>query len=376
MLHTQISLLVTSLVRRVRNDLPLLVHTPPVWNEKSPFVSVIIPCYNFGHVVSEAVDSVLNQTWQDLEIIIVNDGSTDKETIKTLSAFQRPKTRILNLPQNIGLPAARNTGILEARGKYICCLDADDKLQETYIEKAITVMEINSGISFVWPWTKVFGSEDRVWYTPQFDPYQILFYNQLNSSAVFKKSAWQHAGGFNENMRDGFEDWEFWIRLTGHSFRGYRISEKLFFCRRVGYSFANRAADNKDVLFEQIRSNNANLYINPKLTMETIKRSYRDSYNPTPFLNIHEREYKEIQGLDRIIISSLNTQDTLSWLRRNPMSQPFLWISKKALDEKTTDALYAITPYVYILPNFMPEYARHEFIISLHDKFQVPITKV
>lgn len=331
----------------------------------APYVSVVIPCYNHGHFVDDAVDSLLKQTWQDFEIIIVNDGSTDPETNNFLAAYQRPKTRILNLERNVGLPAARNAGIREARGRYICCLDADDKLQETYLEKALVVMEINAGVSFVWSWTQVFGSESRVWYAPQFDPEKMLFYNLLNPPAVFRRSAWEKVGGFYEAMRDGFEDWEFWVRLTGHGFRGHRISEKLILYRRVGYSFAQRAAEKKEALFTQIKENNAALYTDPRTTVRKLIRSYRDIYSPVPYENLKAEDYLQVSELFRMIVSSLNSAQTLKWLKSNVPQSPFIWVSQQALDEEAMDFLYESTPYVYILPNFIPQYARNEFIRHL-----------
>ena len=92
-----------------------------------PKVSVIIPCYNQGACLEEAVDSVLAQTFQDFEILVVNDGSTDEATIRMLGKYERPKTRVIHT-DNQGLAMARNNGIREARGAYILPLDADDKI--------------------------------------------------------------------------------------------------------------------------------------------------------------------------------------------------------------------------------------------------------
>ena len=105
-----------------------------------PRVSIIMPCYNQGQYVAEAVDSVLGQTFHDFEIIIINDGSTDQETISTLESFDRPKCLILHTT-NQGLAAARNNGIREARGEYILPLDADDRIAPTYLEKAVRVLD-------------------------------------------------------------------------------------------------------------------------------------------------------------------------------------------------------------------------------------------
>ena len=107
-----------------------------------PKVSIVIPCYNHGKFVDETVQSCLKQTYQDIEIIIVNDGSTDEYTNTLLKDYQRPKTKVITI-QNQGLPTARNTGIREAVGEYILPLDADDKIAPTYIEKAVNVIEKN-----------------------------------------------------------------------------------------------------------------------------------------------------------------------------------------------------------------------------------------
>lgn len=362
---TSASLFSTYILRLMGKGMPMQIGRSEPRHNNAPYVSVVIPCYNHGRFVDDAVDSLLKQTWQDFEIIIVNDGSTDTETNRFLASYQRPKTRVLNLEKNVGLPAARNAGIREARGRYICCLDADDKLQETYLEKAIIVMEINAGVSFVWSWTQVFGSESRVWYAPQFDPEQMLFYNLLNPPGVFRRSAWEKVDGFYEAMRDGFEDWEFWIRLTGYGFRGHRISEKLIQYRREGYSFAQRAAEKKEALFEQIKTNNPDLYVNPDAIVKKLNRSYRDLYIPAPYVNLRREDYIKIPNLARMIVSSMNSVQTLKWLEKNAPTAPLIWVARQALDEESSDALYELTPYVYILPNFIPQYARREFIEHL-----------
>jgi glycosyltransferase involved in cell wall biosynthesis len=361
MIYTWVTLLLTFFWRILKRDYPLRILSLPRWPVNTPIISVVIPCYNHGQYVDEAVQSILNQTLQDREIIIVNDGSTDLETIDILKSLSRPKTRVIHLPQNMGLPAARNAGIRETRGKYICCLDADDKLHPTYLEKAVAIMESNSGISFVGSWTQVFGSESRVWYASQFDPERILYFNQFNSLAVFRRTAWEHAEGFSEDMREGFEDWEFWVRLTGHGYRGYQIPEKLIHVRRMGHSFALRAAEMKDILFEQIKANNSKIYTDPKSTIEKIKNRYRDIYSLQPFANLQYCLYKLPENA-MFIISDLNSTDTMEWIEQHPPALPLVWVSRKALDESTTDRLYETTPFVYILPNFLPRYAWQDFI--------------
>jgi len=108
-------------------------------SELSPTVSVIVPCYNQGIYLDEAIQSVLGQTYQDFEIIIVDDGSDDGLTGLTndlLRDYRRKRTRVIRT-ENRGVVSARNTAISHARGKYILPLDADDRIGSEYLEKAV-----------------------------------------------------------------------------------------------------------------------------------------------------------------------------------------------------------------------------------------------
>src|SRR4051794_26342282 len=105
-----------------------------------PKVSVVIPCFNQGQFVDEAVASVLAQTCRDFEIIIINDGSTDEATNRKLAAYEHPKVQVIRTA-NQGAAGARNTGIDASSSPYILPLDADDKIAETYLEKALAVLD-------------------------------------------------------------------------------------------------------------------------------------------------------------------------------------------------------------------------------------------
>lgn len=340
-----------------------------VWEPSRPLISVVIPCYNHGGYLPEAVDSVLQQTWQDLEIIVVDDGSTENDTVAILGSFNRPKTRLIHHPENRGLPAARNTGIGQARGKYICCLDADDKLHPTYLEKVLLAMEANQGIDFVYSWTQVFGEEDRVWYAPQFDPAVLINYNQLNPPGVFRREAWENVSGFREEMREGFEDWEFWIRLARKGYRGYRIPEKLIFVRRVGRSFIHRAMERQQELVEDIKRFNPDVYQDLSW-LDDIQGTYHEVYVPKPFVNLNRAEdYMSIQH-PKLWINhqkASKVKDILPEIiaQLSQHSGNSIFVSFRILDEDIVDALMAQTPYVYILPHFLPRYTWFRFIYQL-----------
>ncbi|MCI5167028.1 MAG: glycosyltransferase family 2 protein, partial [Candidatus Electrothrix sp. GM3_4] len=114
-----------------------------------PRVSVVIPCYNQGSFIDETIHSVLAQTWQYFEIIVVNDGSTDPFTVNHLQQLNFPKTRVLHT-ENQGLSSARNNGIREAQGEYILPLDADDRIGPTYLEQAIRLLDADPELGIVY----------------------------------------------------------------------------------------------------------------------------------------------------------------------------------------------------------------------------------
>lgn len=198
----------------------------------TPKVSVVIPCYNLGQYLDEAVASVLAQTYQDFEIIIVNDGSTDPSTNQLLATYRRPQTRVLQA-EHQGVMRARNLGIATAAGQYLCALDADDKLDASYLEKAVTILDRDESIAFVSCWLRTFGDEDWVWKQERCDFPTLLGECTVATPSLVRLSAVRAVGGFDARMPEqGYEDWDLWISLVEQGFRGTIVPEVLFYYRR------------------------------------------------------------------------------------------------------------------------------------------------
>lgn len=231
--------------------------------EKTPAVSIIIPCYNYGKYLHEAIDSCLQSTFTDFEIIVVNDGSTDPETIQIVTQLNKPKTRVIH-QENKGLPAARNAGIKQARGKYILPLDADDAIHPTLLEKEVAILEARPDVGFVSSWLQCFGDTTARWKFPPYNFYKLLFQNIIVVTSLFRKEAWEQVGGYNEQMT-GYADWDFWISLGEKGFLGHMIPEVLFYYRKHGYTMSMRSKERKDELIDQIRKNHPVLYTKEKL---------------------------------------------------------------------------------------------------------------
>ncbi len=192
--------------------------------------SIIIPCYNQGHFIDEAVKSVLAQSYSDFEIIIINDGSTDESTNLLLRSYNKPKTKVINT-KNQGLAAARNNGIAEATGKYILPLDADDKIEPTYLEKSIKILETNKNIGIVYCRAQLFGSVETEWLLPEYSLERMLLDNIIFCSALFRMEDYKSIGGYDTSMQHGWEDYDFWLSLLEMGRTVHQIPEILFYYR-------------------------------------------------------------------------------------------------------------------------------------------------
>lgn len=226
----------------------------------NPLVSIIIPCYNYGKYVVEAIDSVLNNTYKRLEIIVVNDCSTDSYTNEVLSNLAKPNTKVITHSENRGLPAARNTGISASSGKYIVTLDADDTIHPQFIEKTVQVLENRPEIGFVSTGRRHFGNQNLTHVPPPYNFYKLLFTNIASCTSTFRKVAWEQVGGYKEDMREGYEDWEFWISLGEKGWIGHRIPDILFNYRKHGNSMITDSVKIHDKLVQTIRDYHSELY--------------------------------------------------------------------------------------------------------------------
>jgi glycosyltransferase involved in cell wall biosynthesis len=227
-------------------------------------VSIIIPCFNYGRFVNDAVSSARSQTISSFEVIVVDDGSSDAETIRVLETLKTlPLVRVIR-QVNAGLPSARNTGITLAQGEYICCLDADDTLEPSYVELCIAVLELDRSAGFAYSWVRLFGDETSVWRTREFDISEALYDNHTPASAVFRRDDWLAVGGYRPDMRSGYEDWEFWLRVAALGRRGRLIGSPLFNHRRHGRTMTHDAHAMRHALIETIRSLNPQIFENPR----------------------------------------------------------------------------------------------------------------
>lgn len=195
----------------------------------NPLVSVVIPCYNDANYIEKAISSVLSQTYKNIEIIVVDDGSD--ELTKSVLERIKDKFSLLIKQNNQGVVKARNEGIQKAKGDYIVNLDADDFLEPDFVLKAVRYLEQNISCGVVSSNYSVFNKSgfDRKVYLDEnkITLKDFLLENRISSNALFRKKCWEEIKGYDELFVDGYEDWDFWINIVSNGWKIKIINEFL-----------------------------------------------------------------------------------------------------------------------------------------------------
>lgn len=179
----------------------------------NPLISIIVPSYNQAQFLGESLQSVLEQTYENWECIIINDGSTDNtEEISSLWVAKDLRFKYY-CKENGGVSSARNLGISMSKGTYILPLDADDVIGNDYIRLAINEFQIDNSLVLVYSNATFFGEVNEFWNLPNFEFKNFLLDNCIYCSAVFKRIDFLKIAGYDENLKYGYEDWELWINL-------------------------------------------------------------------------------------------------------------------------------------------------------------------
>lgn len=215
-------------------------------------VSIIIPCFNDGNYIEESITSALNQTYKAIEIIIVDDGSDDENTINVINKINHIKIKKIRNIENKGPAYARNLAIKQALGKYILCLDADDLIEESYVEKCVEIMKKNNNVGIVYCIGKYFGTKEGEINLPKFSLSIMRERNLIFVTALFRKEDWITVGGFDEVLVKGLEDYDFWISILELNRQVVQIPQVLFAYRKKEVSRNNSIINNKNLHKETV----------------------------------------------------------------------------------------------------------------------------
>jgi glycosyltransferase involved in cell wall biosynthesis len=366
----------------------------------NPLISVIIPCYNQAQFLEDAVHSVVKQTYNNWEIIIVNDGSLDdtnsvsQKIIKTYSQYS-----ITLLEQNnSGVASARNNGISVASGEYIIPLDADDKFATTYFDKAINILQNNPEIGIVYCLAEFFGSKTGLWPLREFELPDFLVENTIFCSAFFRKSDWFKVGGYSLEMKHGWEDYDFWLSLIELGTKVFRIPEVLFFYRQYPGSTTD-SMSYQDYLFsyEKLYQHHKSLYDQNILVLfkRIIDHHYtiKDLYSYIQNLQVELQQIKNSQsaklevipiklGYKNIAIFITNTSEQstltifnfLTTLLRCSINSLSLIFDNSCIDiSEINDLITEISFYLSLQEDFDLQLGENEPILSAINLFEPTI---
>jgi glycosyltransferase involved in cell wall biosynthesis len=329
-------------------------------------VSVVIPVYNQGQYLARAIESVLNQTYADVEVVVVNDGSTD-ESEKIAGAYLKdPRFKYIS-QENRGLPAARNRGMAESSGSYLCFLDSDDYYHADKIARQVAILDDDSRYGF--SYCDIFTVDEmEALVSDQYDVAKVrteLTGNIFQSlmiggyfpphTVMVRREVLEKVGLFDEEL-GGHADYDLWLRISAAGYPAYFSAEKLAFYRTYPTSMSK---DIEHMNTSRIKTLEKIIQTNPELianALSALQLVNEELHSGNQWLNQRWKELAEQ-------IPQLNKADSrkLFLLQNEPVEQiPLIDIFHKAkvisgnkeqaaiwdveLDGKTGKALFLDAP--------------------------------
>jgi glycosyltransferase involved in cell wall biosynthesis len=209
--------------------------------DRAPAITVLIPTYNQADYLPDAIESVLQQTWRDFELLVINDGSTDN-TREVLEAYRsEPRLRVIH-QSNQKLPRALNTGFKQARGKFLTWTSSDNRMLPKMLETLENALRTNPDVSLVygdWELIDGKGNSQRVIQTLNYDPYLLMRTNYINACFLYRRSCQAELGLYNPKYLH-VEDWEYWLRMS-EKYKMMHVPKVLYQYRIHGNSLTSRA---------------------------------------------------------------------------------------------------------------------------------------
>ncbi len=327
----------------------------------NPAVTIVTPFFNMAELIGETAESVFRQTFRDFEWLIIDDGSTDAKAAQVLDELARRDRRVRILSQpNAGPAVARNYGFREARADYIAQLDADDLLAPTFLEKCLWFLETHPHCAWAHTASIGFGDQNYLW-LKEFKREELLRENFLVPTSVVRRSAHFAADGYDESIRYGHEDWDYWLRMIEQGFTSTVIPEYLCWYRRRSNS---RISETQGVparekeFAELMRRRHWKLYKNglPPTPEPLWPPPYPLINDFLPFVNQHPPDHRPgvlfmwpwvvMGGADKFNLDLLRGLDRACF-------RPHIVTTLKS-ENPWEDRFHELTPEIFHLPNFLP----------------------
>lgn len=230
--------------------------------KRESLISVIVPCYNHSHFIIETLKCIQQQSYSNWECLIINDGSTDDSEEVILNWIEKDPRFVYIYKKNSGVSDSRNLGIAKSKGIYILPLDSDDKISRTYLQEGVKILDNDLGIHVVYCEAEFFGAKSGKWDLPAFSPKEMLCRNIVFCSAIFRRNIFNKTMGYNQNMKNGLEDWDLWLSFLENDAIFYKLPDVHFYYR-ISEGSRNNSINNSRYkeLCIKIYINHINLYM-------------------------------------------------------------------------------------------------------------------
>jgi glycosyltransferase involved in cell wall biosynthesis len=231
-------------------------------------VSVIIPCFNSARYLRETVESIWAQTYQDIEIILIDDGSTDETSMlifELINTENKCQMQIM-YQTNAGVAAARNSGIALAQGEYILPLDADDLIHPSMLADCLSIFNSQNDVLLVYTDRQDFGDNAQYRDAGIFELARLKYFNQISYCGLYRKCLWGELGGYKSNV-SGFDDWDFWIAAALNGAKAYHLPKAYLLHRRHKDSQFWHLLSRYEELYARIILNNVKAFSDSEQTI-------------------------------------------------------------------------------------------------------------
>jgi glycosyltransferase involved in cell wall biosynthesis len=218
---------------------------------------VIIPCFNDGRTLPDAIDSVLRQ--ESCEIVVIDDGSDDAETAHVLDGLPEKSVRVLRQDRQ-GAAAARAVGLSTTTAPYVFPLDADDRIAPGALRDLADALDANPSAAAAWGDIEVFGDYSGSRHGPrQLDPWLLTYVNNITGGAtLIRRSRLDDVGGWQ--MKDGYQAWDLWLSFAERGWTGIYIPRVVLHYRQHGPRLSAVHRKSFAAFYDQLRERHPSLF--------------------------------------------------------------------------------------------------------------------
>src|SRR5690242_4966922 len=240
---------------------PILLASRP--SRGTPLVSVVIPCFNHGRYLPGCLDAIRKQTYPELEIIVVDDASTEPQTVSLIDELDRraDDVTVIRMPRNGGPSIARNAAVACAHGRYLLPVDADNLLLPEAVERLVNQLQCaGEQVGFIYPNLQFFGARNDYFEAPDYNLHALLGANYADTSSLLDMQVFEAGLRYPEDIKVGHEDWDFNLTLAEHGVQGQPAAAKTLLYRKMGFTRSDVVEYGAELFHDRIVERHPSLF--------------------------------------------------------------------------------------------------------------------